>query len=287
MSINDKFLLAGVMGWPVLHSRSPLIHNHWFAVHGLKGSYVPLAIRPEGLAVALRALPALGFAGCNVTIPHKEATLAIVDEVHASARAIGAVSCVTVRPDGTLLGSNNDAYGFIRNLRQQQPQWQADAGPAVVIGAGGGARAVCYGLQQEGVREIRLVNRTLARAEAVAQALGGGIRAVAWGDREAALAGAALVVNTTSLGMVGQGDLDLPLTRMPVTAIAADIVYIPLETPLLAAARARGNPVVTGLGMLLHQGPLAWKSWFGLEPAVTEELFRQVESSLQDAGGST
>ncbi len=280
MSLNDTFLLAGVMGWPVMHSRSPMIHNHWFAQHGLKGSYVPLAIRPEGLAAALRALPALGFAGCNITIPHKEAAMAIVDEVHASARAIGAISCVTVRPDGTLLGSNNDAHGFIRNLRQQQPGWRADAGPAVVIGAGGGARAICYGLQQEGVKDIRLVNRTLGRAEAVAQALGGGIRALPWADREAALAGAALVVNTTSLGMVGQGELDLPLTQLPATAIAADIVYIPLETPFLAAARARGNPVVTGLGMLLHQGPLAWKLWFGIEPEVTAELQALVERSL-------
>jgi shikimate dehydrogenase len=283
MTVNDKFLLAGVMGWPVMHSRSPMIHNHWFAQHGLKGSYVPLAIHPDGLAAALRALPALGFAGCNVTIPHKEAAMAIVDEIHESARAIGAISCVTVRPDGSLLGSNNDAYGFIRNLRQQQPGWQPGAGPAVVIGAGGGARAVCYGLQQEGVREIRLVNRTLARAQEVAQALcgdSGGIRAVAWADREAALDGAALVVNTTSLGMVGQGDLDLPLTRLPTSAIAADIVYIPLETPFLAAARARGNPVVSGLGMLLHQGPLAWKLWFGLEPEVTAELQALVERSL-------
>jgi shikimate dehydrogenase len=280
MSTHDKFLLAGVMGWPVMHSRSPLIHNHWFVQHGLKGSYVPLAIRPDGLAAALRALPALGFAGCNVTIPHKQAAMALVDEIHESARAIGAISCVTVRPDGTLLGSNNDAYGFIRNLRQQQADWQADAGPAVVIGAGGGARAICYGLQQEGVKEIRIVNRTLARAEDVARALGGGIRAVAWADREAALAGAALLVNTTSLGMVGQGDLDLPLTQLPAAAIAADIVYIPLETPFLAAARARGNPVVTGLGMLLHQGPLAWKLWFGLEPEVTAELQALVEQSL-------
>jgi shikimate dehydrogenase len=280
MTVHDKFLLAGVMGWPVMHSRSPMIHNHWFAQHGLKGSYVPLAIHPAGLAAALRALPALGFAGCNVTIPHKEAAMGIVDEVHASARAIGAISCVTVRPDGTLLGSNNDAHGFIRNLRQQQPGWRADAGPAVVIGAGGGARAVCYGLLQAGATEIRLVNRSAGRAEAVAGSLGGGIRPVAWADREAALDGAALVVNTTSGGMVGQGALDLTLSHLPATAIAADIVYIPLETPFLAAARARGNATADGLGMLLHQGPLAWKLWFGLEPAVTAALRRLVEQSL-------
>jgi shikimate dehydrogenase len=280
MTVNDRFLLAGVLGWPVMHSRSPLIHNHWFAQHGLKGRYVPLAIAPEGLAAALRALPALGFSGCNVTIPHKQAAMDIVDEIHESARAIGAISCVTVRPDGTLLGSNNDAHGFIRNLRQQQPGWRAQAGPAVVIGAGGGSRAVCYGLLQAGVQEVRLVNRTPGRAAAVASALGGGIRAVDWGDREAALDGAALVVNTTSQGMVGQGALDLALNRLPLTAIAADIVYIPLETPFLAAARARGNPTVSGLGMLLHQGPLAWKLWFGIEPEVTDELQALVERSL-------
>jgi shikimate dehydrogenase len=222
----------------------------------------------------------LGFAGCNLTIPHKRAAMALVDELHASALAIGAISCVTVRADGTLLGSNNDAHGFIRNLRQQQPGWRADAGPAVVIGAGGGARAVCYGLLQEGATEIRLVNRTAGRTEAVASSLGGGIRAVAWADRAAALDGAALVVNTTSLGMVGQGALDLSLSRLPATAIAADIVYIPLETPFLGAARARGNATVDGLGMLLHQGPLAWKLWFGLEPEVTAGLRRLVEQSL-------
>ncbi len=280
MTAPDRFLLAGVMGWPVMHSRSPLIHNHWFAKHQLAGTYVPLAIRPDGLAAALRALPALGFAGCNVTIPHKQAAMDIVDEVHESARAIGAISCITVRPDGTLLGSNHDAFGFIRNLRQQQPGWRADSGPVVVIGAGGGSRAVCYGLLQQGVPEIRLVNRTPGRAEAVALALGGGIRAVAWADREAALDGAVLVVNTTSQGMVGQGDLDLPLGRLPATAIAADIVYIPLETSFLAAARARGNATVSGLGMLLHQGPLAWKLWFGIEPEVTAELQALVERSL-------
>jgi shikimate dehydrogenase len=280
MTVNDRFLLAGVMGWPVMHSRSPLIHKHWFAQHGLNGTYVPLAIRPDGLAAALRALPALGFAGCNVTIPHKQAAMALVDEIHESARAIGALSCITVRSDGTLLGSNNDAHGFIRNLRQQQPGWRAQGGPAVVIGAGGGSRAVCHGLLQEGVQELRLVNRTPGRAAAVASALGGGIRAVAWADREAALDGAALVVNTTSQGMVGQGQLDLSLNHLPPTAIAADIVYIPLETPFLAAARARGNATVSGLGMLLHQGPLAWKLWFGIEPEVTDELQALVERSL-------
>ena len=280
MANPDKFLLAGVMGWPVMHSRSPLIHNHWFEKHALLGRYVPLAIKPEGLRAALRALPALGFAGCNVTIPHKQEAMRIVDELHDSARAMGAVSCVTVREDGSLLGSNNDAYGFMRNLKQQQPQWRADSGPVVVIGAGGGARAVVYGLLQAGVREVRLINRSLARAQAVAAAMGRTVQAHDWATRHDVLAGASLVVNTTSQGMVGQGVLDIDLAQLPATAIAADIVYIPLLTSFLAAAQARGNATVDGLGMLLQQGPLAWKAWFGIEPEVTPELRDLVVRSL-------
>lgn len=280
MAHTDKFLLAGVMGWPVMHSRSPLIHNFWFHRHGLAGSYVPLAIRPAGLAAALRALPALGFAGCNLTIPHKHEALHLVDELHDSARAIGAVNCVTVRPDGRLLGSNTDADGFVRNLRAQQPQWRADAGPVVVIGAGGGARAVCHGLLQEGVRELRLVNRTPERALALAADFGAAVQVQPWARRHEALAGASLVVNTTSLGMVGQDSLELALDSLPANAIAADIVYVPLQTPFLAAANARGNATVDGLGMLLQQASLAWKAWFGIEPEVSDELRRLVETSL-------
>ena len=280
MAAHDKFLLAGVMGWPVMHSRSPLIHNHWFDKHGLKGRYVPLAIAPERLQAALRALPALGFAGCNLTIPHKQAAMAWVDEVHETARLIGAISCVTVRADGSLLGSNNDAFGFMRNLKQSQPQWRASDGPAVVIGAGGGARAVCYGLLAEGVREVHVVNRSAQAAAELAAALGSAVRIHPWQDRNDVIGGAALVVNTTSQGMVGQGQLDVSLEKLAAKAIAADIVYIPLETPFLAAARARGNAAVSGLGMLLHQGPLAWKAWFGIEPEVTDELRRLVEQSL-------
>ena len=172
MSHPDRFLLAGVMGWPVMHSRSPMLHNHWFRQYDLAGSYVPLAIRPEGLGAALRALHPLGFAGVNLTIPHKQQALTIVDEVDTVARSIGAISCVVVRPDGSLAATNNDCWGFIENLRQEQPGWRPDAGPIVVIGAGGGSRAVCYGLAQEGAREIRLVNRTFARAKDIADEFG-------------------------------------------------------------------------------------------------------------------
>ena len=281
MSHPDRFLLAGVMGWPVMHSRSPMLHNHWFKQYGLAGSYVPLAIRPEGLGAALRALHPLGFAGVNLTIPHKQQALSIVDEVDAVARSIGAISCVVVQPDGSLAGTNNDCWGFIQNLKQEQPAWRADAGPSVVIGAGGGSRAVCYGLAQEGAREIRLVNRTLARARGIADQFGAPISAVPWEQRGDALEGASLVVNTTSLGMIGQPALDISLDSLPAGAIAADIVYIPLETPFLAAARRRGNRTVDGLGMLLNQGRPAWKAWFGLEPEVTTELRAMIERTIK------
>ena len=280
MANPDRFLLAGVMGWPVMHSRSPLLHNYWFKQHGLTGTYVPLAIAPATLAAALRALHPLGFAGCNLTLPHKQAAMTVVDEVDALAKTIGAISCVIARPDGSLAGTNNDCYGFIENLRQSQPGWRADAGPIVVIGAGGGARAVCYGLAQEGAREIRVVNRSLARAQEIANDFGGPLKALPWEQRHDALDGAAMVVNTTSCGMVGQPALDLKLDKLPKNAFAADIIYIPLETPLLAAARARGNPTVNGLGMLLHQGRPAWKAWFGIEPQVTAELRALLEKTI-------
>ncbi len=280
MTHSDRFYLAGVMGMPIMHSRSPMLHNYWLNQQGMAGRYVPLAIKPEGLAAALRALQPLGFSGCNLTIPHKQAAMTIVDEVTESARLIGAISCVTVRADGSLLGSNNDAPGFIRNVREAHPNWRADAGPIVVIGAGGGSRAVCYGLMQEGAKEIRLVNRNLERAQALAADFGAPIKAYPWAQRNDLLEGAAMVVNTTSQGMVGQTDLDITLDKLPTSALAADIVYIPLETPFLAAARLRGNPTVNGLGMLLHQGPLAWKAWFGIEPEVTAELRTLVEQSL-------
>jgi shikimate dehydrogenase len=268
------------MGWPVMHSRSPLLHNYWFKQHNLAGTYVPLAIEPAGLAGALRALHPLRFAGCNLTIPHKQEAMKIVDEVDTLAKSIGAISCVVVRPDGSLAGTNNDCYGFIHSIGQEQPGWRADSGPAVVIGAGGGARAVCYGLAQAGAREIRLVNRTLDRAKKIAEDFGGPIKALAWEQRHEALDGAAMVVNTTSQGMLGQSDLDLKLDRLPSRALAVDIVYIPLETPFLTAARKRGNPTINGLGMLLHQARPAWRAWFGIEPEVTAELRAMIEKTI-------
>lgn len=280
MAHPDRFLLAGVMGWPVMHSRSPHLHNYWFKQHALAGTYVPLAIEPGKLGPALRALAPLGFAGCNLTIPHKEAALAIVDEIAPTARKMGAISCVTVRKDGSLLGSNNDGYGFIHSLLESQPQFKADAGPVLVVGAGGGARAVVMALADRGAKEIRLVNRTIARAETLARDLGGPIKPLAWDSRHEAVEGVNLVVNTTSQGMVGQGTLDLRLDKLPKSAVVSDIVYIPKETVLLEAARKRGNPTVNGLGMLLHQARPAWEAWFGITPEVTPELRALIEATL-------
>lgn len=280
MSHPDHYLLAGVMGWPVMHSRSPKLHNYWLAQHGLIGAYLPLAIKEAGLEKALRALPALGFAGCNLTIPHKEQAMKIVDHLDPVAKRIGAMNCVIVGANGSLSGTNNDGFGYIASIREAKPDWRADAGPITVLGAGGAARAVLVSLIDEGATEIRLTNRTASRAEDLARELGGPIKTVAWNDRHDALQGAAMVINTTSQGMVGQPDMDLKLDLLPKTALVSDIVYIPLETPLLSAARQRGNTTVNGLGMLLHQALPAFKAWFGVMPDVTPELRAMIEATI-------
>lgn len=280
MSHPERFLMAGVMGWPVMHSRSPKLHNYWLQKHGLAGVYVPLAVRIEGLEAALRALPALGFSGCNLTIPHKVEALKIIDKVDPLAKRIGAANCIVVGMDGGLTGYNNDGWGYIENVIDRAPGWKADAGPIVVVGAGGGARAIVVSLLDRGAKEIRLVNRTPARAEELAGHAGGPVQVVAWADRAKALDGAAMLVNTTSQGMVGQPALDLSLDRLPAKSLVSDIVYTPLETPLLAAARRRGNPTVDGLGMLLHQARPAFKAWFGVLPDVTPELRAMIEATL-------
>jgi shikimate dehydrogenase len=280
MAANDRFLLACVMGWPISQSRSPALHNFWFNQHGLAGSYVPLAVPPERLEAALRALPALNFAGCNLTIPLKQDAMRIVDEVDITARKIGAMSCVVVRRDGSLAGSNNDWYGFTHNILEFVPDWRADAGPVAVMGAGGGARAVVYGLMERGAREIRLCNRTLARAQVLAKDFGGPIRVLPWEQRHDAIKGCAMLVNATNQGMIGQAALDLRLDKLPNTALVNDIIYNPRETPLIVAARGRGNRTVTGLGMLLHQGIPAWQAWFGITPKVTAELRARIDATL-------
>jgi shikimate dehydrogenase len=281
MILSGQATLAGVMGWPVGHSRSPRLHGYWLREYGIDGAYLPLAVSPEHFPQALRMLPHLGFAGANVTVPHKEAALATVDEVEPAARRIGAVNTVIVRDDGSLLGRNTDAFGFIENLKSGAPGWDATRGPAVVLGAGGAARAVAVALADAGVPELRLTNRTTARAEAVATAIGPPAKVAPWIDRSALLADAALLVNTTTLGMTGAPALDIDLDRLPDDAVVNDIVYAPLETPLLATAAKRGNPVVGGLGMLLHQARPGFEAWFGVAPEVTDDLRAFV---LADAG---
>ncbi len=280
----QPYVLAGVMGWPVAHSRSPLIHSHWIAQYGLRGAYVPLPVQPDTLEGALRALPVLGFAGCNLTIPHKIAAVDIVDALEPLARRIGAANTIVVRADGSLLGRNTDAFGFIANLREAQPQWRADAGPAVMLGAGGAARAVLAGLLDAGATEIRICNRTLETAQQLAREFADWgnprLQAVAWTERHNALDGAALLVNTTSQGMQGQAPLDVRLDTLPVTALVTDIVYTPLQTPLLQAAAARGNPTAQGLGMLIHQARPAFEAWFGVLPQTTPALWAAVTATL-------
>ena len=270
--LTGKAKLAGVIGWPVSHSRSPALHGFWLREHQIDGAYVPFAVRPENLAAALRGLAALGFRGANVTLPHKEQALALVDTASDTARRIGAVNTITIAADGSLDGDNTDAFGFIENLREGARGFDAKAGPAVVIGAGGAARAILVALADAGAPEIRLTNRTEARAEALAKSLGGKIRVVGWKDRASALEGAALLVNSTTQGMTGHDPLDLDLARLPKSALVNDIVYVPVETPLLAAARKRGNPVVDGVGMLLHQARPGFERWFGTKPTVTKAL---------------
>ncbi|WP_160123617.1 shikimate dehydrogenase [Rhodovarius lipocyclicus] len=273
--ITGKARVAGVFGWPVGHSRSPLLHNHWLDRHGIDGAYIPLPTPPEDFAAAVRGVMAAGFAGANVTIPHKEAAFALCDERDAAAERAGAVNTLVFR-DGRILGSNTDGYGFMENLRAHAPGWRPGAGPAVLLGAGGAARAIAAALLDAGVPELVLVNRTAARAQALADALGGPVSVAT----EAPLSGAALLVNTTSLGMTGQPPLDIDLTPLPAHAVVADAVYVPLETALITAARARGLAVVPGLGMLLHQARPGFRAWFGADPVVDAALEAAVAGDI-------
>jgi shikimate dehydrogenase len=277
---TPQFRLAGVMGWPVAHSRSPQLHNYWIRKYSLHGSYVLLPVQPGHLSAAMAGLSALGFAGCNITIPHKVDAMALVHDIDDNARRMGAINTVAVQPDGSLKGFNTDGFGFIQSLLDAKPDWRADAGPVTVIGAGGASRAVVLSLAERGAREIRLVNRSFEKAEALAKAFGGPVHALPWSERHEALADIALLVNTTNQGMHGTSPLDLELSRLPRQALVCDIIYVPLETPLLAAARAQGNLTVNGLGMLLHQARPAFNAWFGVMPEVTAELRQLVEVSL-------
>ncbi|MDD9990465.1 MAG: shikimate dehydrogenase [Rhodospirillales bacterium] len=263
--------LAGVVGWPVAHSRSPRIHGYWLEEKGIDGAYLPLAVRPDALAAALGALPALGFRGCNLTAPHKEAALARMDTLSETARRIGAVNTVTVGDDGALHGDNTDGFGFISHLRQEAAGWNS-ALPVAVLGAGGAARAVLDALVAAGVPQIRLLNRTGERAAALAVEAGETARPMPWDQRAEALADCGLLVNTTNLGQVGKPALDLTLDRLPPDAVVYDLVYAPLETDLLKAARERDHATVDGLGMLIHQARPGFAAWFGAEAEATAAL---------------
>jgi shikimate dehydrogenase len=283
MKITGTTRLAGIMGWPVAHSRSPLLHGFWLQETGIDGAYVPLPVQPEHVEEALRALPVLGFRGCNLTIPHKQLALAVVDRVEPLARRIGAVNTVIIAPDGKLEARNTDAFGFRENLRETVPDWDPASGPAVVLGAGGSARAVVASLADAGVAEIRLVNRTISRADALARDLATAATQISvhpWSEASTVQRDAGLLVNTTSLGMTGEPPLDLDLSQLPLSAPVMDIVYVPLETGLLAAARRGGHIVIDGLGMLLHQGRPGFEAWFGAPVRVTPELRAAMVASL-------
>lgn len=264
--------LAGVVGWPIGHSKSPLIHGTWLRQHGINGHYVPLGIRPENFETAIRTLPRLGFKGVNVTIPYKEAILNIASQVSDRASLIGAANTVTFGPNGEINVDNTDGYGFQQNILQYCPDWRADHGPALVLGAGGASRAVLSALVTDGAKEIRLANRTKHRAEILKDQFGAKVTVVDWNKISDATEGCATIVNTTSLGMIGQPELKIRLDRAPQTATVIDIVYTPVETDLLLQAKTHGMRIVDGVGMLLHQAVPGFRYWFEARPEVTSEL---------------
>ncbi len=262
---------AAVIGWPIEHSRSPLIHGHWIEKYGIDGSYTKLAVSPDKVAHFLSHLAEQGLAGCNVTLPHKEAAFAAAHERHASAIAVGAANTLWLEA-GRLHAANTDTYGFMRHLEVSAPAWSRRDRPVMILGAGGAARGIVYGFLDAGVGEVRIANRSRGRADEIARHFGGKVRVVDWTEAEAASGDCGVLVNTTSLGMAKTGPLDFNVAALLSDAVVADIVYVPLETPLLARARARGLVGVDGLGMLLHQAVPGFARWFGVTPEVTAEL---------------
>ncbi len=279
-SHSDNQKIAGVVGWPVSHSLSPRLHGYWLRKYNIDGNYLAFEVKPEELGGFLETLPAKNIIGLNLTVPHKEMVFPFLDEVDEVARRIGAVNVITVR-NGKLSGSNTDGFGFLANLKNNAPAWSAQNGPAVVIGAGGAARAIIVSLLDDGISEIRLINRTRERANRLAENYDDPrITVCDWQGRSGMLSGAGLLVNTTSLGMTGQPPLDINLSNLPETAVVYDIVYSPLETALLKQARSQGNICVDGLGMLLYQAAPAFRAWFGQEVSVDQGLRQHVLSGL-------
>ena len=280
MAEQKPFRIAGLLGWPVAHSRSPVIHNHWLAHYGIPGRYVLFGVPPEKLEAAVRGIAALGLRGCNVTTPHKQAIFPLLDRVDDLAQRIGAVNTVVVGEDASLTGFNNDGNGFILSLREADPSWRPDSGPILVLGAGGAARAVVASLAAQGANEIRVANRTRGKAQEIADVVGPAVKVVAWEERNEAMDGVALLANSTSLGMDGKPPLEVALDRLPQRALVGDLIYIPLETPLLSAARRRGHVTVNGLGLLLHQARPAFNAWFGVMPDITPALREAIDATF-------
>ncbi len=265
---ENKIPLAGVIGSPIAHSKSPQIHMHWLRKHEIAGHYIPLDVKPDSLESVLRTMPKMGFVGANVTIPHKEQALEIADQITDRATLIGAANTLIFREDGKILADNTDGYGFITNLKQGAPDWDPKSGPAAVLGAGGAARAVITSLLDAGVPEILLSNRTKVRAEALRSDFGKRIIVVDWVQAGNMFDSATTVVNTTSLGMIGKAPLRVPLDGLRRGMVVNDLVYAPLKTPFLVEAERQGCTIVDGLGMLLHQAVPGFERWFGARPEV-------------------
>ncbi len=269
---DHRIPLAGVIGSPIAHSKSPVLHGHWLKRYGIDGYYIPMDVAQDDLSEVIRTLPLMGFVGVNVTIPHKESVLDMADIVTDRAALIGAANTLIFRKDGKIHADNTDGYGFIENLRQGAPGWNPAAGPAAVIGAGGACRAVVASLLEVGVKEIRLSNRTRNRADILKREFGAKVNVFDWVKAGNMMEGAATVVNTTSLGMVGKPEFRVPLDALSPKAVVTDLVYAPLDTAFLIKAREKGCVTVDGLGMLLHQAVPAFERWFGERPVVDDEL---------------
>ena len=269
---KEKIIKAGVMGWPISHTLSPRLHSYWLNQYGINGSYDALEIEPDYCKRFISDLPKNGFAGVNVTLPYKEIAAKVVHVLDDNALRLGAVNTIVVGSNGILYGSNTDGFGFMENLISNAPKWSPMDGPAVVLGAGGAAKAVVASLLDSGVVEVRLINRTFKKAEALVEKIGGSVNVVKWDNRSKALSNAGLLVNTTTLGMIGSPKLDINLKALPVSAVVNDIVYAPVITPLLEQAKHRSNYIVGGIGMLLHQARPGFQKWFGQKPEVTDGL---------------
>ena len=279
---DTEINLAGVMGYPITHSRSPLMHNTLMQENQVRGVYIPIEIKPGTLGPALESLPKLGFKGVNLTMPLKQEAIATVDELDSVGKLMGAVSCVVVRKDNSLFGVNNDWVGFRDNLNTTFPEWKSTTRSALVLGAGGGGLAIIYALIQEGVEEIVITNRSPERAEKVVDIFKDqNVSVRPWAERHSLVAESDLIVNTTNQGMAGQAPLDLSIELAQPEAIVADIIYVPIETPLIKDAKSRGLRSVGGLGMLLHQSRPAWKLWFGIDPEITESLCSIMEKDIK------